>query len=403
MRLLIVSYYLPPLISPQSFQVGRLLYHLPVNYKAYVVTADDTMFQRDNNFYGDIAGKFADEITISNSFFLAALGGMFRKTPDIFLLWHMRAYMQILKRWGKERFDAIVTFACPMSSHLLGMWLKKYFNIRWIAFFSDPWAGNPHFNYKGIIKKINSYLERKVFESADMFVFASPEMHSAYMVKYPSIADNSSFIEHSYDPNLYRDIKKEKENKLILRYIGTFYGKRTAAPMLSAIRNLLDRKLLNEGELLFEIIGGVSKGYRRQYFDLLEKYNLNSVVRLREPVPYLESLSLMQGSDVLVLIDAQIDNSVFLPSKLIDYIGSGRPIISITPKNSASARVTNKVGGWVAEPDNIPAIEKALYEIVLHYKDGTLKNFNPLEKAGKEFLIRNNINKFVSILKERQQ
>jgi hypothetical protein len=43
-------------------------------------------------------------------------------------------------------------------------------------------------------------------------------------------------------------------------------------------------------------------------------------------VGYQESLKLMSEADALLVIDAPADQSVFLPSKLIDYIGAGRPI-----------------------------------------------------------------------------
>jgi glycosyltransferase involved in cell wall biosynthesis len=399
-KILVIAYDLPPLLQPQAIQIGRLLYHMPPEYKMYVVTSNDMRSKRDNDFYNDIDKKFSEKISITHNLFWAGAGILFRKLPDKYVLWQARALIKIIRKWRDEDFDCILTFACPLSSSIIGLWLKKYFKTKWVAFFSDPWADNPHFNYHGIIKKINSSLEKKVFKTADNLVFASPEMQHAYVNKYSFINNKSTFIEHSYDPFIYKDHKKKRNGKLILRYIGTFYGQRTAQPLLSAIKIILDRKLLNSDDISFEIIGEVARTYKKQYESLLQHFKLHDVIKLNKPVTYLESLSLMQQSDALVLIDAQIDGSVFLPSKLIDYIGADRPIIGITPKNGASARVIKKVGGWLADPSSIEDIENTLQEVFTHYKQGTLEQFKPSASAKKDYLIDNNIQKVLAILQK---
>ena len=398
MKLLVIAYDLPPLLQPQAIQIGRLLYHLPAEHKLYVVTANDKRSQRDIAYYHDLDKKYYDEIMITHNIYWAVASILFRKLPDIYILWQIRAFTKIVKRWKNEHFDCILTFACPLSSSILGLWLKKYFKTKWVAFFSDPWTDNPHFNYTGVIQKINYYFEKKVFKAADTLVYASPEMQIAYMNKYPWIKNKSAFVEHSYDPLFYKNVKKEKNTKLILRYIGTFYGRRTAQPLLIAIKNLYDKKLLNSNNFEFDIIGGMSPEYKKQYKNLLQHYNLDNVIRLFEPVTYLESLSLMQQADIMVLIDAQIDGSVFLPSKLIDYIGADKPIIGITPRNGASARVIKKVGGWLTEPGDSEGIENILQQVLIHFKNGTLEQFKPSAISKKDYSVNINIKKVVEIL-----
>lgn len=400
MKLLVIAYDLPPLLQPQAIQIGRLLYHMPPEYKMYVVTSNDMRSKRDNVFYNDINKKFIDKISIKYDLFWAVAGILFRKLPDKYFIWQARAILKIIRKWGNVDFDCILTFACPISSSILGLWLKKYYNTRWIAFFSDPWADNPHFDYRGVIKKVNSSLEKKVFKAADTLVFASPEMQHEYINKYLFIKNKSTFIEHSYDPFIYKDYKKAENGKLILRYLGTFYGQRTAQPLLTAIKKLMDMKMLDSGDFSFEIIGNVSRTYKRRYEELLHRLKLHDVIKLKQPVTYLESLSLMQQSDALVLIDAQIDGSVFLPSKLIDYIGADRPIIGITPRNGASARVIKNVGGWLADPSSSEDIESILQQVITHYKQGTLAQFRPSANAKRDYLIDNNVQKVLTILQK---
>ena len=76
-------------------------------------------------------------------------------------------------------------------------------------------------------------------------------------------------------------------------------------------------------------------------------------------VTYLESLALMKSADLLLNIDASADISVFLPSKLVDYVGAARPIFGITPPGT-SATLVRELGGWVADPKRPPEIADQL-------------------------------------------
>lgn len=396
MKLLIVAYYLPPLIYPQSIQVGRWLNYLPEDYKLYVVTADEKDCQKDERFYSNIYEKFKDYIKIPFSYnlFIRLIRRTWR-TPDEIVFWHRKAYKKIIKKWGTEKFDRIITFSHPLSSNLLGLWLKKFFNIKWIAFFSDPWVDSPYSNYKYFIKNINSNLEKKVFINANNFVFPSPEMRDTYVKKYPFISKIAFYLEHTFDAKLYRELDEKAKDRLVLRHIGNIYGERNPLPILRAIKNLLDKKNINPENFVFEFVGSLEKKY-----ESIKKDNFGGAVLFKEPVPYIDSLNLMQETDILVNLDGNIKNSVFLPSKLLDYIGAGKPILGITPKDSASARVINKIGGWVVEPNDIQGIENMLSKIVEYHKNAALERFKPLDEVKKEFDISNNINKFIKILEE---
>jgi glycosyltransferase involved in cell wall biosynthesis len=98
------------------------------------------------------------------------------------------------------------------------------------------------------------------------------------------------------------------------------------------------------------------------------------LVALKARVGYLESLSLMSSASGLMVIDAVVPEntkSVFLPSKLIEYIGAGRPIIGLTPPGTA-ADLIQKLGGWVADPakaDQIAKVMRQFLSFIWEHKD----------------------------------
>lgn len=397
MKLLCVSYALPPIHAPQSMQIGRILYHLPENYELYVACGNAPSSQRDD-FYPDLRNKFKDCISIEYSInkYLEAIKSrlpILYKRPDPLKSWNKTAKKKILERWGSEKFDAIITFAYPFSSHLIGMELKKHFNTKWVAHFSDPWAENPYSRYDPISKAINKRMELDVIINADMCIFVSEETKTFYSGLYPEHSSKFFVLEHSFDPSLYSKAYK-KNKKFTLRYMGNFYGARSPECVFRAISELKEE--INDKNFVFEIFGG---GMKVPF--LIKKYNLEKLVFQRPTVSYKESLDIMRTSDALIVIDGAIKmDSIFLPSKLIDYLGSGRPIFGITPKKGASERVISKCGGIIAEPDNTDEIKSAIIKMFRLHKAGKLDSLCPAESAIVVYSIESKIKEFWDLLKQ---
>jgi hypothetical protein len=72
----------------------------------------------------------------------------------------------------------------------------------------------------------------------------------------------------------------------------------------------------------------------------VKDHDLDSVVRLRGPVPYQESLERVARSDVAILLQPGTKTQV--PSKLYEYVGLGKSILAIAQKESAVSDVMNQ-------------------------------------------------------------
>ena len=89
----------------------------------------------------------------------------------------------------------------------------------------------------------------------------------------------------------------------------------------------------------------------------------------------------MLTSDLLLSIDAPAkDESIFLPSKLIDYIGAKKPIFAITQKGT-SYNLLNKIGGYVASTIDSDEIQKVIIDILLSKEK--IKDFIPNDEYAK--------------------
>jgi glycosyltransferase involved in cell wall biosynthesis len=187
-------------------------------------------------------------------------------------------------------------------------------------------------------------------KNADRLIFTSQETLELVMKKYPAeFKARARVLPHAFDPKLFGARREVNNSKLTIRYLGDLYGRRTPGPLFAALSRILASEPETLADVHFELIGPT--------YDLqLEKLGLENLpeglVTVREPVSYSESLRLMASADGLLVIDAPAEESVFLPSKLIDYIGAGRPILGLTPPGT-SHNLINKLGGWTARPEDV--------------------------------------------------
>jgi glycosyltransferase involved in cell wall biosynthesis len=248
----------------------------------------------------------------------------------------------------KFRPDVLMTFGVPMSDHLLGLRLQPKLGVPWIAHFSDPWLDNAFHRRNVLSNLVNRRLERSVIAAADRLIFTSDETVDLVMSKYPpSWRTKARVLPHSFDPALYPAPPADTRGPVV-RYLGNFYGHRSPVPLFRALRSILsDEPTLLEG-VRIELIGQMPERMREH---ATLRALPTGLVQLVDTVPYSQSLQLMAGADLLLVIDGPDDLSVFLPSKLVEYLGSGTPVFGIVPPGT-SARLLARVGAAVADPRN---------------------------------------------------
>jgi len=367
LELLAVSFVFPPTAAPRSVQVARLLKHLRV--RTTLVCADDQGAPRDPTIEPNAETQLRDCLRvpfamrgwrkqarrIASRFDLP----VWNKIPDEYSSWKAQALRAISQHVSNNDYrpDLIVSFAQPMSDHLIGLELKKLYRAPWVAHFSDPWTDNLFQDYDSLTKRINLSLERNVIESADRLIFTSPETVELVMAKYPAgWKAKARILPHSFDTSPHSSRPGVNQARITIRHTGEFYGPRTPQPLIRTLRSILsDNTRALEG-VCFELIGVVNPP------TLVDSGIENlppGLITIKPPVSYQESCSLSAAADGLLMIDAPAARSVFLPSKLIEYVGAGRPILGLTPPGAA-ANLIRELGGWVADPTDDNAMKQTV-------------------------------------------
>ena len=359
-KLLAVSFSYPPKQEPRAIQVSRLLKHL--NASTVLVCEGNGAERTESAGLGDLERflQLTLRVPLTTSPGRDLLDRLSRRvylpvwsrTPDQLGPWKKPVIKAVddLMNAQQYRPDVLVTFAFPLIDNIIGLELKRRFKLPWLAHFSDPWVDSPFRTDDLITRALNVRLEHSVIERADRLVFTSRETADLVMQKYDqALRSKVRIVPHAYEPQLFQNGRNDNDGRLIIRYLGDLYQSRTPKPLFKALEILsqTDPELLQK--FSFEIVGDVHELN-------LEQMGLSQLpdglVVLRPRVTYCESLSMMTSASGLMVIDAPVQKnseSVFLPSKLIEYVGADRPIIGLTPPGTAASLIS-RLGGWVADP-----------------------------------------------------
>jgi glycosyltransferase involved in cell wall biosynthesis len=290
--------------------------------------------------------------------------------PDEKWVWIGAAARAARRLAAERRFDVLVSFAQPWSDHLAALRVHRATGLPWVAHFSDPWTDSPYLDGRRWQRRLWNRMEADVVRHANALVFVNEQTAERVMSKYP--ADwrrKSHVVPHGHDcSDPFPAGPAVPGRRLTVVYTGRFYaGIRTPDHLLRALAALARRRSL-AGQLHVSFVGTPLASHR----ELASALGLDDVVEFAGRVPFAESSRRANDADVLLVIDAAADESLFLPSKLIDYLPAGKPILALTPPRGASADLIRALGYPVIAPDDEPAIAAAIDARIVAKQGGRL-------------------------------
>jgi glycosyltransferase involved in cell wall biosynthesis len=332
---------MPPAVRPQAALIGKML---PAWVKQGVRPAVVTY---------DLCGRWETDLPLYHirqfrTSPWVPLFGLKRILVRRYYAQAVRLCEEVIDRHG---LNLVFSFAKPQSSNVLGARVKMERRIPFVSHFSDPYSDNPYHGGTGSPGGEAYEAERFIIEQSDRIVFVNEMLRDLVMRKYdPVYTKKAIVIPHCFDGALYEKMEGAVRNeRFVLSHVGAFHPLRTPEALFQAMgvvicrrKDLFDRFRLK----LVGAQGNYSSYPTRELEKLIERYGLEEGVEVLPVVSYEESIQCMLASDGLVVIDADLPNSPFLPSKLVDYIGAGKPIVAVTPQRSATRSVVERLGGW---------------------------------------------------------
>jgi len=362
-RVLLFSYAFPPMQVQMTPAVLKGMAGLSrLGYKVDVLCADSfsPFLPQDDSLLAYASEHFSDVFRVQPK--LGIVGRLRQKStalarvPDLMAVLHRPAF-ETLMSLPIQNYRTVITWSPFHSVNPVMVRAKRARpEMRWIAQFSDPWARNPlekHF----LIRTWSWWNEPMTVRTADAIVHTSAYARDLMLSTHPAEMRKKTFvIPHCYDEALYPKRAKRHNERITLRYVGVLFGRRSPELLFEAFRKILGERPELRQRLLLEFVGYIPP-------EMLQTPAARSLpegmVRNAGTVDYLKSLEMMYDADILLVIDADTKQNLFMPSKLADYLGADTPIVGLVPKGG-SEDILRDLGCWHARPSDVEGIATCL-------------------------------------------
>lgn len=398
---------MPPLSGPRAVQVTRTLTALGAlgwNSRVVCFGPQSGRYQQD---YGipveDSSNGTVIRLPVPSPeewLFFRALWRLcppLKHQPDEKRVWLPGALAEARRTLRDEPADVMVSFAQPWTDHLVALRLHRETGVPWVAHFSDPWVDSPYLAANTWARHSAAAREADVIAAASRVVFVNRFTRDRVMAKYP--ADwlaRARVVTQGFEP-LAEVTPPRTGGAMRLVYTGRFYhGIRTPEPFLEALAAIQRVRPL-DGRLTVEFIGGDMALYARRSAAL----GLDQVVTFAGRVAPATARARAADADALLIIDAPSDGpSLFLPSKLVDYLPLRKPVLGLTPAEGASAELLGALGYPVVDPGNLAGIATAVEGLLDAHASGTLAPSPSHDTVSHSYRIDVTTRAFAAILDE---
>lgn len=241
--------------------------------------------------------------------------------------------------------DVIFTTSNPLATSVFGMFVKKKFDIKWIAEFRDPWTSNPLRRWPTYIHfRIEKYFEKNIFKNADSIVVNTKEAREQLL----SINEFVGFskvhvLSHSYDSTnkTFNDTLKGK-NTITIGYAGGFYRSTKVSRLQSCFSygNTKTSIYDSSPERLIKAVYELNKSQHKTKFKIkfigtnpieiadLIHAKTKEFITFKKRVPSSKIPHELSKVDLVFITNPLIKNSPFIGTKTFDYIALDKPIVA---------------------------------------------------------------------------
>jgi glycosyltransferase involved in cell wall biosynthesis len=263
--------------------------------------------------------------------------------PDARIGWNKFALKKAKEIILEHNIKTVITTSPPHSSQLIGLELKKLFNINWIADLRDPWTEifyYKEFSHTNWAKKKDALLEIAVLEKSDAIITVSDFIKQRFVSKtLQNIANKTFVISNGYDQNDFENIPISKNTGFRMVYTGTLSNDYPISLIIDSLTNLSNNSTFQKMFSL-DFFGNAN-------LSIQEKFNAISYLKIEfhSHVSHSQSISELLNSEVLLLIIPKAKNNKgILTGKLFEYLAAKKNIVAIGPTDGDAAKIIEQCG-----------------------------------------------------------
>ena len=252
--------------------------------------------------------------------------------PDAHCTWFLAAFRRAKAILEKAEVGMLITVGLPFTSHLVGLALKKKRSqLSWLCDMSDPFSylvPSPP-NNRALYDSLNHAAEALIFKRADTVAVTCEETVRRYAELYPEWAQKLVVIPHLLSTSTKQSLSAASPRLVAQRsviklvYAGVLDGRtRDPRAFLDACRRIQEHGLTRDFEV--HLYGQIEN-----CDSMLAEYesHFGRWLFLHGLVPREVATDAVEGANILVNIGNKYQCQ--LPSKLVDYGSTGKPILNV--------------------------------------------------------------------------
>jgi hypothetical protein len=267
--------------------------------------------------------------------------------PDVGVVWGRVAARHPSVLEAAVGADFILSSNPPESAHV-GAWkLSRKLGLPHIVDMRDGWLDEP---LKSILRSSafrrwqEGRLESRILRDANAIQVTSDVWRELLYKRLPELAGKVAVLTNGYPPSMPQLTRGEREREHagpVLVHAGRFFSSMLTRSPALLLQPLLEGIKLMGSRGTVKLIGPLSA----EELEIIKRFDVPFAdqgwhIECTGNMPRHELLQLLPQTDGLLLLS---ETFAAIPCKLFEYIPTGRPILAVTDRNSATWRVCEKL------------------------------------------------------------
>ena len=367
-KILIISHH----FWPENFLINEIALKLKKKFKVSVITG------LPNYPKGEILRKYQKIISIKKENFngvniiripiIPRKQGKFYQLIFNYLSYLISGFYFLRKINFNKLVDHIFVYSTsPITTALLGIYLKKKLNKKMTIWIQDLWPDsvkNTGYIKNNFLIYLISIIVKYIYKNSDNIIAQSKAFKkniSKYTNKKIKIVENSHFNIQKKKINIPNKIKYLLKKKYCITFSGNIGKAQSIKTILEASEKLIDQK-----DIHIMLIGGGSEiKYAKSHIKRKKLKNIS----IFGPYPSGLTLDILKKSKAsLLTLKKDKIFSQTIPNKFQTYLFAGKPIL-ISADGEVAKLTKNNGVGLISKSENAEQLKNNIILIPLEYLD----------------------------------